>query len=255
MRIALVLAFSLVASSASAQIVNVQNVLGEDVREGFSGAVDASVDWRTGNVDLLLLSGAGTIRFKRECHFGFLTVRGDFGRAGDPPRRILARAFQHLRYRRTITEWLTGEVFAQNESDQFRRLRNRALLGVGPRFLLVSTEGFRLSLGAAYMIEARRIGEDAMADAGDSDLQHRLSAYVVAAGRLNDAVKVMEVLYAQPRFDDPGDVRVLSELSILSKLSSRFAFKTSFVVAYDASPPLGIEKLDTVLQSGLSATF
>jgi hypothetical protein len=252
---AAVLAVAIASSRAEAQIVNVQSILGEDVREGFSFAIDASVDWRTGNVDLLLVSGAATIRYKRACDFVFLIVKGDYGRAGNPSNRFLARTFEHLRYRRALSPWLTVEAFGQHESDQFRRITLRALAGVGPRFALLDGSRLRVAAGLAYMIEHQRIRDDDLPDAADATIEHRVSTYLVAAVAANDQVKIVETIYAQPRVDAPGDLRVLSELSLLSRLSTRLTLKTAFVVAYDASPPLSIEELDTTLQTALSASF
>lgn len=65
----------------------------------------------------------------------------------------------------------------------------------------------------------------------------------------------VETVYIQPRLDDPGDVRVLGELAVQSKLSSRVALKDSFNVAYDRTPPDGVKRYDTALEVSLIATF
>ena len=66
---------------------------------------------------------------------------------------------------------------------------------------------------------------------------------------------IVETVYAQPRLDHPGDVRVLGEISVQSKLSSRISLKNAFTVAYDRTPPDGIQRYDTQLEVAVVATF
>ena len=75
--------------TAHAQIVNVQSALAEPPQDGLSGAVEASVDWRTGNTRLLRLAGSTVLRFHRGDSTALLLARGDYGRAGQPSQRFL----------------------------------------------------------------------------------------------------------------------------------------------------------------------
>jgi hypothetical protein len=68
-------------------------------------------------------------------------------------------------------------------------------------------------------------------------------------------VEVIQTLYAQPRIDEPSDVRLLAELAVQTKLSSRIALKDSLVVAYDATPPDGVKRYDTALEIAVVVAF
>jgi len=68
-------------------------------------------------------------------------------------------------------------------------------------------------------------------------------------------VLIVETIYAQPRVDHPGDVRVLGEVSVQSKLASRVALKNSFTAAYDRTPPDGVRRHDTQLDVAVVVTF
>lgn len=245
------------AQRAEAQIVNVQSLIGE-IKEGVSGGVDASADWRTGNVALLILSGAGTLRYKHDKDLVFAIVKGDYGKLigdGVPDTKFMKKTFEHVRYRRAFHPRVTGEAFVQNEADEFRRLLLRALVGVGPRFTIVAEPSVFVAAGVAYMFEYEKIREDMELDAGATQSNHRLSSYAVVSIGPNDKIKVGDTVYFQPRVDDPGDFRLLNELSLLSKISTHVAIKTAFVLAYDTSPPDKIKKLDTTLQTGISLSF
>jgi hypothetical protein len=250
--VALALA-ALTATPARAQIVNVQSALSHEAPEGLSGSVDAAVDWRTGNTRLLVLSAAPVARLRFGQNLFDLLLRGELGVAsGD---RIIAKTFEHLRFRRAFTERITGEVVVQHEYDEFRRLQLRALAGAGPKILLILTTGFDLSWGIAYMLEHERLKDDGQIDAGQETTVHRISTYFRAHGAIADRLDLSQTLYAQPRIDEPGDLRILSETQLTVKATEKVAFKTAFSLAYDSEPPATIAGLDTVLRSSISIAF
>ena len=82
--------------SATAQIVNVQSLVAGHAPEGLSGSIDASIDWRTGNTDLLDLAGAVMLRYRSGGDLAIAVARGEIATAlGE---RIVAKTFEHLRY-------------------------------------------------------------------------------------------------------------------------------------------------------------
>jgi putative salt-induced outer membrane protein YdiY len=243
------------AGAAEAQIVNVQSQIGE-VPEGFSGQIDAAADYRTGNVDLLLLTGALTVRYKHDDHLVFMVLKGEYGELGDPGTNFLKHSFEHVRYRFKLNARLTLEAFAQHEFDQFRRMQLRALVGAGPRITVLDQPNLAVTIGVAYLLEHEELDERMGAtDAGDTFTDHRISSYAVISAKVNDKVTFSETVYAQPKITDPGDVRLLSEMALLVKLTDKFTFKTAFVLAHDSNPPDLLDDTDTVLISGISFKF
>jgi putative salt-induced outer membrane protein YdiY len=239
---------------AHAQIVNVQGLVGQDLPEGFSGQLDASGDWRTGNTELILVSGAATLRYKAGDHLVFAMGKGAYARVRDD--QIIGNVFEHLRYRWTLTPRWTAEAFAQHELDQFRRLQLRALVGAGPRVTLADDERAGLIVGVAYMFETEEYDDKAgTTDAGATFYHHRLSSYVLFTSALNEVVSFAETVYFQPKIDDAQDFRVLNETLLQVKLNDRFSFKTAFVLAHDSIPPETVKPTDTALQTGVSFKF
>ncbi|HUH04334.1 MAG TPA: DUF481 domain-containing protein [Kofleriaceae bacterium] len=258
MRTARLLAVSLVVISwlgrpAAGGIVNVQSILATEAEEGFSGAVTAAADWRTGNVDLLTLSAAPVARVRAGKNLVVGILRGEYGRAS--AGRYLASTFAHLRYRRDLRPRLQLEGFAQHELDRIRRLASRALVGAGPRLLLIDRGKLEVALGVAYMLELEQLREDMEPDAGQRDLQHRASSYAAIRYEIDDRLQAVQTAYAQPRLTNATDVRLLSESQLVVKIAPTLAFTTSFVIAYDAAPPEAIEKLDTALKSSITINF
>jgi hypothetical protein len=243
------------AGDAAAQITNVQGLIGDEVKEGVSGSVEATVEWRTGNVDLILMRGAAVGRYRHGDHLVFALVRGEYARTGEPLVTFVSRTFEHLRYRYQLRPWLTPEAFVQHESDAFRRLRVRAVAGAGPRVLVAARPRWNVHAGLAYMLEIEQLVDDGLEGAGDRTVSHRASSYLVGRLIVNDKVAAAETIYVQPRLDDPSDLRVLSELSLAVTLTTHLTFKTAFVVAHDSAPPPETERTDTALQSALAVSF
>ena len=244
------------ARPAAAQIVNVQGQLAKPpAQDGVTGQLELKLDWREGNSPFFDIGGAGSLLLRRGRLLGLALVRGEYGNARDGIA-IARKTFEHVRSRVTIDCRWRWEAFVQHEYDAFRRLSVRALAGTGPALQLVNEARVGLIAGAAYMLEYERLDTRAgTIDAGARSLASRASVYVTGTETLGAGVSIAQTVYVQPRLDDPGDVRVLGELSLTTKLSKRFALTDGFTVAYDRTPPDGIRRYDTQLKVGLLVTF
>jgi hypothetical protein len=246
------------AAPARAQIVDVQTLIGHDVPEGASAKLDASFDWRTGNTHLFHVAGAVVGRYRACDHLFFAVVRGEYDESAPHDGPLVTdvdKTFEHLRYRYHFAPWLASELFVQHESDQFRRLRLRAIAGAGARVRVAHAKTWSIHVAAAYMAEYEALLDDTLADAGARSADSRLSTYVVAAWQLEPDVTASETIYVQPRFTDPHDVRVLEEATLTSKLSKHVAFRFSFVAAHDSRPPLATSPTETSVQSAIQLGF
>ncbi len=245
-----------VPRAAHAQIVNVQSLVGQETPEGVSGALDVGLDWRTGNVELFTVSGAAVGRYRAGDHLVFGIVRGAYGEYGEDETQIIGNTFEHVRYRWKLGERLTAEAFVQHEYDKFRRLELRALVGAGPRLTISNNPHAGLVLGVAYMFEREeldaRMGAD---DAGATSNTHRASSYLLFTTAANDKVTFVETVYVQPNLGDFGDYRVFSESQLQVTLTTRFTFKTAFVLVHDSAPPDLVKRTDTSLQTSVSLRF
>ena len=242
-----------IASAANAGIVNVQSILATEAKPGISGAIALSADWRTGNTDLLVASAAPIARYRAGRNLLVGIVRGEIGRSRGAD--IIFKTFEHLRYRYTLSRFIDGELFGQHEFDKFRRLKLRALVGMGPKVTLTKSKRFHAAVGVAYMLEYEQLRDDGASDSGQSELQHRASNYITGSFEIDERVQAIETFYIQPRLTDAGDIRLLNESQLVVKLTKKVSLTTTFTLSYDRRPPDTIEKLDTALKSGLTLEF
>lgn len=244
------------ARPADAQIVNVQGQLAKPPeQDGVTGQAELKLDWREGNNPFLLVGGTGSVLYRRGRVIGLAIARGEYGNAAGG-LAIARKTFEHVRARVTIDCRWRWEAFAQHEYDAFRRLSVRGVAGTGPALQLVSQPRLALLAGVAYLFELERLDERAgTVDAGARATSHRASMYLTGTETIGAGVSIAQTVYVQPRLDDPGDIRLLGELSVTMPLSKRIALTNGFTIAYDRTPPDEIRRYDTQLKVGLLVTF
>lgn len=240
---------------AEAQIVNVQGALAKPPdKDGLIGQVELKLDWREGNNSLIDMGATGSVLMKRGRLLGLAIVRAEYGRS--PGLTFKRKTFEHLRLRATLDCRWKWEAFGQHEQDRFRRLTVRTLAGTGPAVQLADEKKFSVLAGAAYMLEYELFDERMdVTDSGARAFSHRASFYATGTESLGEIASIAQTIYVQPRIDDPGDLRVLGEISVTSKLSKHVALVDGLTVAYDRTPPQGIKRYDTQLRIALLITF
>ncbi len=238
--------------AARAQIVNVLPAAARDA-DGVSASGQVGVDWRTGATDLQLLSGGARLAYRRGRHTAILIAEGETGeRAGE---RFASHQFQHLRYRGRLAPWLHAEAFAQRETNEFRRLALRGLLGMGLRAERRLEDAGLLALGVAYMPERERLRDGPEPDAGAKSSFQRLSSYASLQWTPSKGVTLSHTSFVQPRLNALEDWRALSETSVTAPVSARVSLRLSLTVTHDSTPPAGINKTDTRTRTAVSVSL
>lgn len=250
--IAISLFLTLAASGVRAQIVNVLPDA-DDESSGFDMVLAGAVDRRSGATDILLLSGRARASYRSRGRLALAIAEGEFGKkSGD---RFAFRRFEHLRYRTPVAGVLSVEAFAQHEMNEFRRLGRRSLGGVGLRGEAAIGEQGTFAIGSAVMRESERLRDGDEDDAGGTSALSRWSNYVSLEWRLSDIATVSHTTFAQPRIDDFGDLRVLSEMGLALTVTKRVGLRLSFTLTHDSRPPTGVNTTDTRTKTSLTAKF
>ncbi len=241
----LMAALVLSSAAASARVVNVQSLIRPDMPEGLQGELGGSLNYRTGNVDLLLAKASLLASVRSGDHVVISSSLSELGVKGGED--FMERVFSHLRYQWILNPSLTWETFGQIATDRFKRLKLRGLGGTGPRLSLVQGSAVSVALGLAYMFETEELNSsDSLADGGATDQAHRMTSYLTAKFMLSPDIGLLNTAYYQPRFDDfGGDWRLLNQLDVSLKLSKKFALVVGYEVSYDTAPPESIQELDT----------
>jgi len=257
--LAALLAGLLIAPVAQAQIVNVSSLAGKAVKDGLSGSAKLSVNYQQGNTQLVLASAAAT-GFYRFCGNTFLlTASGAYGLNGPPGEwkddPFRERTFEHLRYRRDVTEVISWEAFLQHEYDRWRRLNLRALAGTGPRFDITLGKDDHLALGIAYMAQYEELLKPKDGDPLSGWLEHRMSSYITFSHKFNKRAAISGSAYFQPRIDAFGDLRALFEASLVVGITDKLGLSVAYKLAYDSEPPAEVIGTEHKTTTGFKYAF
>lgn len=245
------LGLALLPEPAAAQ-VNVEPLRAQIDRDGFGARFSASVASYAGNTRGIVFGGSALAGGRSGRHFAYANLTGDY--AALNATVSVAKWFLHARYNYEITGSLLGEAFGQLESDRFRSVELRQLLGAGPRLELFETEDGSLYFGTSYMLEYTRL------NSGDEGLArkrtlHRWNNYLSVNVRLDERILLSSVGYFQPRLDDFSDYHVLSISSVGFKITNRLQSRLDCTVRYESVHPNDVEGADLELKSALELVF
>ena len=251
-RLATIAALLLGATAARAQ-VNIESLRNDLRARPAIATIEGSFTGRSGNVQSIVLGGgaSGAARVGRS---GFLgSMQGDYTSFSGETR--VSKSFIHLRYSYALLDWLSPEVFAQQQQDKFQRLQVREIIGAGPRFILADENELRIALGTAYMFEYERISVPAGAPDWPTGTAQQSSTYLTSTWQPDARVRLMGTVYVQPRWVDFSDVRTLVEASLTTQIVGRLAVKVLFTLRHDSAPPTTVKTTDVEVKNAFVVQF
>lgn len=241
-----VLAFSVSTNVFARAIVSIDATPLEEIQDGWSGAVNLSYSGASGNSDYAYLAASLGIQRKKDNRVNLVSFARNHGESNNAKNRD--NMFAHMRHVQFYRESMAWESFVQYQSDAFRKLSDRYLIGLGLRFDVISGPVFA-SYGIGIMGEREELDDGTDAEYG------RLASYAKHSIDISDAVKLTNSLYYQPYFEDFGDYRLTDSLTLSSKITKKLALSTSVTFHQDGRPPVGVEKIDWVYSTGLNYAF
>jgi hypothetical protein len=262
--------FAVVATAlpALAQPVNAEILKKDALEAGLSAEARGSFALRSGNVNILDLGGGLQVQYLDlyDHHVGGedtpthvrhrFFIRGDVRNAERSGDRFINNAFTHARWTGMWLPRIGTELFGQLQFNEFLRLNTRFLTGAGTRVEIIHTYPFGLAFGSAYMFEAESIevAENALDEA--DTISHRWSNYLTGrAAFFEGALLTQGTLYAQPRFDDPQDVRFLMDFEGKVAVNDWLSFGASLLLLHDTKPPTDVESSDVRFSTSIRVGF
>ncbi|MEO6598405.1 MAG: DUF481 domain-containing protein, partial [Polyangiaceae bacterium] len=241
----------LFSSRASAQ-VNVEPLRQQVTERRFGARINASTTSYAGNTQGVVFGGGALLGGRTERNFGYLDVSGDYSQLAGIVS--VAKWFAHLRHNFQINPDLWWEEYAQLESDRFRRVQLRELVGTGPRFRAAHGKLFELSLGTSYMVEHAELDSADLDPQGQGSFE-RWSNYVAFTFRPQDRVLISSVNYLQPRIDLLSDYKVLSVSGVEFTITSHLHSRLDVTARYESFKPSDVRHADLELKSSLEVVF
>ena len=112
------------------------------------------------------------------------------------------------------------------------------------------------TFGTGAMLEWERLDPGAV-DPGDPVARDtvRMANVGVLRYETERGLRVLNILYVQPRFDVPADMRILNDLGITVPVSERVRLSVSGEWRRDTRPPAKLKKDDLTLKWGIALDF
>lgn len=247
------LGFALFASAIPARAqVNVEPLRHQISEDGAGARLRVSLTSLAGNTQGVVFGGAALVGGRWSKNLVFAELSGDY--AAFNGTVSVAKWFVHVRHNYELGRVVAWEEFGQMESDRFRRVQLRELIGTGPRFTILEGDLLRLHLGSSYMFEHTEF-DSGQAGARGEGFAHRFNNYVSIALQPDPRVLLTSVLYAQPRFDQFSDFRLLSVSGVGFQVTKVLRSRIDCTLRYESFHPRDIEGTDLELKSGLELVF
>lgn len=233
-------------------IVNIEAGRRADGEPGVHLRLDLDLTYQTGNIDLVEFGPAFRLDRLTSRASQLVLASGDIGWEGG--ERFSNGALFHVRNAGRPLSRFRPEFFGQVNYDLSRQLQVRGLGGGGVRIGIHRSPKGMVWLGLTTMLEHERND----LTPGDSHPKTtnavRGSFYFSFSGR-TDRTSYEAVVYVQPRFQAFDDGRLLINARLGVAASERIELAAAVSLRHDAGPPLGIEKTDLRVKSGLSLAF
>lgn len=242
------------ATPDAAAQVNVEGLRKALTAPGVHGRLSGSLTTYQGNTVGTELGGVVLVGYREERQLVYFNATANYSRFGGEAR--VAKTFAHLRYNYSFSPWVAAEAFTQGESDEFRRLRLRTLVGAGPRFTLVDSDHATLFYGVSYMLEHTSLASSVQDTPVRPATVHRMSHYAALRVVLEpDRAALSHTLYYQPRVDDLRDVRLLNVTSLDVTILGRLSASLQATLRWESPVPPGIKEVDLTVKNLLGVTF
>lgn len=212
---------------------------------GLHGSLNATGSASSGNIELLNINADGMFGYRKPKYWLRLLGGSTFFKQDGV--KSLDNNYGQLRYSRFLgpnKSWQSYS-FAQFQTNYTLILKERGIVGTGIRksFPFKDTGHFDIGVGIMWeyeFLDGTRLEEDEAKIHRD----WRFTSVLVFRKALGEKISVLNTAYLQPKVSELGDIRMLDELSLLTRLTEHFQFDVTLYWRTDTRPPKAIVPSD-----------
>lgn len=239
-------AFSFIAK---AQIVNIERARMQSDTTGWMGNAGASLAL-TKNVQQVFTTDVDAhLQYKSKKSLYLLL--GSYGFLKGAGTKLIDNTFFHLRYNYKINRTLRWEAFTQLQQNIITAIKSRFLIGMGPRFKLLSTKIIKLYAASLLMYEQEK--ENTAPNIVHNDI--RSSSYVSFTITPNKQLEIISTSFFQPLLNNWNDYRILNQASVRVKAGKKLGIRINWNYLNDSYPVNGIPSVNYTLSTGIDYDF
>lgn len=209
---------------------------------GVTGSLTGSFETKRGNTDKDNYNAA--VKLQYDNNISYLVwgmVRGEYGQASGT--RDTNNFFAHVRYIYNIYgDSFALEALAQAEGDEFKKIKNRSLLGGGARWRVSETDyewgGVFVGLGAFYEYVGYSDNVDPL------ERNARFNSYLAYTVGFSDDNRFTAVGYYQPRVAKMDDYMLSASAGLEVNVYRQIFIGFHISYEHDSEPATGVKKDD-----------
>lgn len=226
------LLFLLLASGATAQILNVESARMQSDTTGWMGGFGTAVSLHQNTQRIFEANMEAHFQYKTSRDQGLWLFIGNFNFLKVEDSKFTSDGLAHLRYNYKLSEHIRWEVFGQYQNNIITQIDSRILLGTGPRFKLIKSAFFRLYAASLAMYE--RENELTKPVIKHNDI--RSSSYLSFTWLPRKNIEMISTTYFQPLFKKFSDYRILNQITFKVKATPHFGMAVSWNYLHDRFP-------------------
>lgn len=249
--LALIILFAMKTSAIAT--VNIEAIRQSDKDEGFYNNISLNLTHSEGNTDISSRKLKLRSDYITENNHAFISA--SFQRGEKDKKEYMDKGFVHVRGIAATSSFLSGELFAQREYNDFTLLKDRRLIGVGARLRAINKEKdnskIRLFMGIGVMWEEETI--DYTPD--EEEKLYRSTNYLSFRWEAKEKASLSATTYYQPSMKGSDDYRILFDGTIAFVITEQLSFTFDINYRYDSEPPIGVERKDMEITNGINVNF
>ena len=222
----------------SAQLVDIESQRLRNDTTRIAGIAGLAYSYKqTNDVKLTDIDASLILQLRSKNKKDILLLLGNYELLRTSTQSLTNTGFGHIRFTHKFNSFLRMEAFTQYQTNEKLNLKNRHLLGVGPRLRVFNRKNADSALGCLYMAE----WEETTDDMSGLILYHRVSSYLSFNFVIKeDFCEITSITYYQPLINDFNDYRLSNNTSLHIKLLKNLGFETGVRYSFDSQPPAGV---------------
>lgn len=233
---------------AVAQIVNIESRRIITDTTGFNGHADFNFFANQSKYRLLTFGSEAQVQYKTRN--SLLLLLGNINYTKAQETDYLNDGFVHLRYNYKFGKRVRWEAFAQVQYNRLLALKQRELLGTGPRFKIADRKTIHAYLGILAMYE-----HEILSTAEPQQYNFRSSQYLSWTISKDKKISFTGTMYYQPLYRNFADYRISGQYNFMVLLSQKLYLKNTLNLLYDSRPAMGAVNTLYNFMAGLGYLF
>ncbi len=241
----------LILQTARAQTIINTEKLQKNAKMGWFGGLNANVDLERGNSNLLEITGNSIIGYEQKRYAIKLFSGLKFLR--ENKNTVTSRRYAQLRFNYIFNSRYRTFTFYQYQHNKNLILNSRQLVGAGLRRSFGTGGKTIFDLGLGLMYENEKL-DAAQLQPFESATENtfRFDILGFLSYEINSNSTLMDAVYFQPSVTNPGNFRLLNDLSLEVAITHYLGLTLSFIWRHDSDPPQVLKKSDIQVTSGIS---